>query len=214
MAPAAATGALAAWVKAHPAGFRTAYPSRRVNSLYLDSHTHWALEGNLSGQAHRFKVRYRWYGPLADPAQGVLEVKRKAGRVGWKQLYPLAAPLPLAGRTWPGVLSELEQAVDAAGRMLVHTVPCPTLINKYDRAYYESLDGAVRLTVDERLSVFDQRRAPTPNLRLTAPLPAITVVELKCAWHHHRRLEGMLQTFPVRAARMSKYVTGLTAAAF
>ena len=50
------------WIRLHRAGLVTAYPPRRVNSLYLDTPGLGGLRDNLDGLAQRTKVRWRWYG--------------------------------------------------------------------------------------------------------------------------------------------------------
>lgn len=42
-------------------GFRFPYPSRRVDSLYFDSHDFRAIERSLSESSIRQKTRLRWY---------------------------------------------------------------------------------------------------------------------------------------------------------
>ena len=56
------------WIRLHPEGFRSAFATRQINNLYLDSLGLTDLAENLSGQAERTKLRLRWYGPHSAAA--------------------------------------------------------------------------------------------------------------------------------------------------
>ena len=53
---------LRSWVQMHPAGFRTAYPPRWVNSIYFDTPDLDSFNDHIAGVPVRRKLRYRWYG--------------------------------------------------------------------------------------------------------------------------------------------------------
>lgn len=71
----------------HPMSFRTLFPDRWVNSIYLDTPRLELLRENLAGVGVRRKFRIRWYGEdrnlLTNP---ILEIKRKDGERGDKVL--------------------------------------------------------------------------------------------------------------------------------
>ena len=51
-----------AHVRSHSAGFREAFPPRRVNSIYFDTYGWSNVDDHLAGVAERCKLRLRWYG--------------------------------------------------------------------------------------------------------------------------------------------------------
>ncbi|MBN1177702.1 MAG: polyphosphate polymerase domain-containing protein [Anaerolineae bacterium] len=204
-----------AWVRLHPAHWRATYPSRQVNNVYFDTPDCRALNDNLSGAGDRSKLRLRWYGtPLHQVARARLELKRKEGMVGWKEICPVDVSLDLAACSW----DEAERCVYAAAgetaRLWMGRFPQPVLVNHYWRAYYATPDGEVRLTVDTRLCAYDQRASALPNLRRPAPIVDRVVVELKAPAERnaYRRLSDALAHFPLRPDRHSKYVNSMLAA--
>ncbi|MGC9348647.1 MAG: VTC domain-containing protein [Anaerolineae bacterium] len=203
-----------AWVRVHPAHWRVAYPSRQVNNIYFDTLTYMGLNDNLSGVADRAKVRLRWYGKdVTRVANGILEVKRKAGHAGWKELHAVSADLDLAS-SWRDLTRALRLGISGAACCWLDRCPMPVLINHYRRSYYETPDGVLRLTIDADLQAYDQRSLTHPNLLRAAHLDPYVVIELKASVDPGaaRRLADALAHFPVGADRFSKYVQGVLAA--
>jgi hypothetical protein len=201
-----------AWVRLHPAHWRRTYPPRQVNNLYFDTGTYAGLNGNLAGVGDRAKLRLRWYGPcMTCVTQGQLELKRKQGSVGWKEIVGVEGTYDLATTAMPSLLSSLQMALHDHAPDWLAVFPVPVLINAYQRAYYETPDGALRLTVDSELVVYDQRATLHPNLTRRSPIGDVTIVELKAGmdFEAQRRLSSAVSSFPARMDRFSKYVTGV-----
>jgi hypothetical protein len=196
-------------VRLHPEAFRVAYPSRRVNSVYFDT---WDVEGvldNLDGASERNKLRWRWYGPSWFVEHSHLEIKSKRGSVGFKELCPIQASFdPQRETTWDDALAVLRQQADDRFRVWLSQVSCATILNHYEREYYVSWDGQIRLTLDTQLAVYDQRFSRRPNLRCPTPLPDTMVIELKADTALADRLSDVLNTLPFRPERNSKYING------
>ncbi len=216
------------WVRLHPAHWRMSYPPRQVNNIYFDTPDLQALNANLGGLGRREKLRLRWYGPditrIANarpapdrhPGQAAqLELKCKEGLVGWKQIAPLDGTLALAEQPWAALLTTLRAGLEPRAQLWLDRHSAPTLINHYQRAYYETPDGVLRLTLDTRLRAYDQRGSALPNLTRPALLPEYLVVEIKCPTDAEtgERLAQALATFPVRVDRFSKYLHGMLTAA-
>ncbi|MBN1889207.1 MAG: VTC domain-containing protein [Thermoflexales bacterium] len=197
-------------VRLHPEGFRTAFPPRRVNNIYLDSWDAGSVTSNLSGVGERAKLRWRWYGPALSASAGQLELKRKRGLVGWKEVCVVAEALDLA-RPWPHVLDVLRQQADERFQVWLSQVSSPAIVNHYERSYYVSWDGQLRLTLDTRQIVYDQRFSRYPNLRYRAPLMDTLIVELKAGARLANRLSAALGALPFRPERNSKYINGFMA---
>lgn len=205
------------WVRLHPAQWRVAYPPRQVNNVYFDTADCRCLDANLMGLGERAKLRLRWYGPSRRRVTGAqLELKRRSGSVGWKEILPLVVELDLAGERWSELTHALREAAGDAAAPWLAAFPYPALLNHYRRAYYVTPDGVLRLTLDTQLHAYGQRDAERPNLDRPAPLPDRGLVELKAPVDtpSYQRLAGALAHFPLRPDRHSKYVQGLLAARY
>ncbi|MGC9468127.1 MAG: polyphosphate polymerase domain-containing protein [Anaerolineae bacterium] len=204
-----------AWIRLHPVHWRVSYPPRQVNNIYFDSPDLESLNANLSGVGRREKLRLRWYGPdHTRITDAHLELKCKEGHVGWKEITSFDGTLDLACAGWSGVMRVLRAGVEPRARHWLAQRPMPALINHYHRAYYETPDGSIRLTLDTQLGAFDQRFSRQANLERRVPRSEMLIIEIKtpvddAAAH---RLSNLLATLPVRINRFSKYLYGLSAA--
>ena len=198
-----------ALVKVHPAGFSRLHPTRWINNVYLDT---WKLDSyndNAAGVATRQKYRIRWYGADAREAvEAVLERKMKAGHVGMKQRVPLDVMPAGTLLAASGVRRALATA--RAGSTLKSQVASlvPVLLNRYQRDYFASCDGRLRLTVDRRQRFAAFRRVGHGAPPVWRHLDEV-VLELKYAVGDDELAAHATQAFPFRLARHSKYVCGI-----
>jgi hypothetical protein len=199
------------WVRLHPAGFVVAYAPRRVNSLYLDTLHLGSLNDNLAGLNTRQKLRLRWYGDEMAEVQPILELKQKYNRLGRKKQVVLPCTLDLA-LPWKEILAVIRANTGPEWRTLLQTVSQPTLLNHYQREYYATRDGAMRVTLDFAQVAYDQRLSVHPNLRTRLPIADTVVVEIKAAQEYAERLEEAVARFPVPRSRNSKYARSLMVA--
>ncbi len=204
-----------ALVRLHPEGFRVAYPPRWVNSFYFDSFDVEGVLDNLDGVSERDKLRWRWYGPLKEgPIEhSHLELKHKRGLAGFKTLCPIDEPFDPREKTWCEALVFLRRQADQRFRVWLSQVSCATILTRYEREYYASPDGEIRLTLDMQLSTFDQRFARRPNLSRPSPLPETMLIELKADARQAQRLSHVITALPFRPTRNSKYVNGFLSTA-
>ncbi len=209
VAPETELGRVLAWIRLHPAGFALAYPDRQVNNVYLDSWDFGSYADNLAGVSHRIKLRHRWYGGSAGPAAGVLELKCKRNAYGWKERFDVPEPPWTAGDDWRTVQRRLIAQLPPRGRLLAESFPAPALLNRYQRRYFLSRDGRLRVTVDWGQVAYDQRLRPRPELRRKLNLPAALVVEAKFAREDRDLAARSLVGIPIRVSRNSKYVNGM-----
>jgi hypothetical protein len=86
--------------------------------------------------------------------------------------------------------------------------PLPILINRYNRKYFLSQDGKVRVTIDNKLVFFDQRFRPAPNIKQSANNPDF-FVEFKFDRNDRELASRYIQTIPIRISKSSKYCNGL-----
>jgi hypothetical protein len=205
------------WIRLHPAGFVVAYPPRRVNSLYIDTPHLSSLNDNLEGLSLRQKLRLRWYGDEMTNIQPYLELKQKRDLLGRKERHLLPCELDMT-LPWREIL----QIIRAETRFLrkqsdknlvsmLQTVTQPTL-NHYQREYYVTADGAIRVTLDFDQAAYDQRLSLRPNLHIRLPINDTVVIEVKTDQEHAERLQEIAGRFPVRRSRNSKYAGGLLTA--
>jgi hypothetical protein len=197
------------WLQMHPAGFEQAYPPRQVNSLYLDTPEMDCLSDHLDGALERSKLRFRWYGRDHAAVQGVLELKHRSNRFGWKEYSPVPVTFDLTTILWHHWMQQLRAYAKGNIAVWLTWRDQPTLVDSYVREYYESIDQRIRVTVDHDQVIYDQVAYPMPNLSSCAPSDGQIVVEVKSGPHLCRRLSDVLSSFPFRAGRNSKYVCGM-----
>jgi hypothetical protein len=195
------------WLRLHPAAFRPTFPTRRVNSLYLDTPDLDNLWANFIGVDVRQKLRLRWYGDTAAPVEPFLELKRKENQVGEKQRVPLPS-LDLTA-SWSDTWQTIRQAAGPTWAARLATTGRPVLLNHYQRDYYATFDGRIRATLDYDPAAYDQRFLPRLNLRFPLPVPNVVVIELKAAPAEMTRLQAIAGAFPLPRSRHSKYVSSL-----
>lgn len=197
------------WIANSDADFLSAYLPRRINNIYFDTIDLLAFQENLSGTSSRTKVRLRWYGEETNPIDPVLEIKQRQNELGFKTLISLKGQIDLGNRMWGEVMAEIKSKMSRHERVWLDEFSCPSVINLYDRKYYESADRALRLTLDTELSAYDQTRYATPNLTRKANLPESIVVELKFSPRNRYLVSEIVKNIPLRRSRNSKYVIGV-----
>ena len=194
------------WIRLHPEGFRTAYPPRVVNNIYLDTLELEALNANLSGVSGKQKLRIRWYGEDTD--RPTLELKYKQNWLGGKKRFRLPMSIELA-RSWSHIMADLVASVPLSWQFILQDTNQPTLINRYRREYYVTMDGDIRVTIDYGQEVFDQSFSSRPNLHYRLPTEDQLVIELKGDASQAERLQEACAEFPIRLSRNSKYASNL-----
>ncbi len=202
-----------ALVRRHPAAFRETYPARTVNNLYLDSPEFRDYHDHLNGVAHRTKTRLRWYGAWSGLVTApTLEHKLKRGLVSGKVSNGLP-PLSMNGYV---SRSDLEAAFDEAKlpeltRLALRHLQ-PSLLNRYQRHYFQSADSRFRLTVDSGLQFAAARRAQSMGIAF-CPSATQVVIELKYGLAQAEDAPHVTNALPFRLARCSKYVLGIASVA-
>ena len=204
-------GIILQWVNLHPLGFREAYPKRTVNNVYFDTNELLAYAENLAGISQRNKVRYRWYGEHDGPAKGRLEIKQKRNQYGWKQNFDAKEAPWSAGRSWHDVKQSLLSQCGPSAKVWLNQFSIPIMINRYERYYYESACGRIRVTLDFEQQVWDQRYSPCPDYSRKANLPETFVFECKFDRYERELASRVLLGLPIRVSRHSKYMNAVSA---
>ena len=196
-------------VRRHPAAFREAYPPRSVNNLYLDSPELRDYHDHVNGIPHRTKTRIRWYGAWSGRIDtATLEHKLKRGHVSGK----VSNRLPSLSMNGHVSRSDLEAAFDGASlpeltRLALRHLQ-PSLLNRYQRHYFQSADGRFRLTVDSCLQVAAARQARGTGVAFR-PASTSIVLEVKYGLAEAQCAAPVMNALPLRLARCSKYVLGV-----
>jgi hypothetical protein len=201
------------WVNLNPAGFRVAFPPRRVNSLYFDTEDMDSFNDHLDGVPERRKLRFRWYGSDLESAVGNMELKCKRARTGWKITSPVAEKIEMT-QTWTQVKARIQESVQGKNKPLfleLLQASRPLILNSYWREYFVSGDEKVRLTLDYDQSAFSQWLSPKPNIRFRLPQVDEMIVEFKCNVDVSKELSDVISDFPLRSTRHSKYISALDA---
>lgn len=200
-------------VRRHPAMFREVYPARQVNNLYLDSQDLRDYFDHVNGVGHRKKTRIRWYGaPAGSIATPTLEQKLKRGLVSGKISHRLPA-VPVNGHV---SRADLDAALDRASLPGL-TRSClrylqPALVNRYWRHYFLSADNLFRLTVDSEMEFTAVHPAEGDAARHRISTRTV-VVELKFSLDAADGADYITNALPLRLARCSKYVLGISSLA-
>jgi hypothetical protein len=203
-------GQIAMLLRVHPACFRTAYPQRQVNNLYIDQADLRSYHSHVNGAAIRQKFRIRWYGATCgEVAHPILEVKRKRGDVGTKSHFPLAPFVYGPGFDWDEVRrAALARIGDAAVAEFVAGAE-GALLNCYEREYLLSADRRFRLTIDRKLR-FERVRGRGVDSPAGVDERDAMILELKYDAVHDAAAQRIAGRFPFRLAKYSKYLQGIT----
>ena len=202
---------LIGWLHRHPACFSSPFPSRKINNIYFDNLDLDSYQENLSGVSSRTKLRLRWYGETFNPPRAALELKMRRNKLGWKLSHDIIlGNSKLTSLTWRELEEELRQQVppDLGIHLLLSSFP--VLVNRYNRDYFLSSDGLVRVTVDTNLKYYDQRNGNGINCSFENIAPEILVMEFKSAASDTDSLESAIESVTLQKTRNSKYVTGLS----
>jgi len=199
------------YIKINPAAFRSSFPDRQVNNIYLDDHSYRTFKDNISGIAKRKKIRLRWYGDTFDnQAKMSLEYKFRNNFVGSKESYPVAGFPIKHGFNY---LLLQQHLMDANLPQIIQgevSLLQPTLLNSYRRKYFESIDRRFRLTLDDQ-NCYTKITTRDCNFKHQLMDHHRIIVELKYDYILENEARSIINAFPFRMTKNSKYVNGLLA---
>ena len=207
--PVAEVHRLPMWLRTHPSHFSPIYQPRWINNIYFDSEEMASLTEAIEGESRRLKIRLRWYGELSHFDAAMLEFKCKVGSVGWKRSWPMSGPFDLRSQSWRRIVGMISADLPVDRRIIFQQACRPTLINRYWRSYFLSLDQTVRITVDQQLCSWSQSIGRRPNLRHARAVTGHCVIEFKALHEHAERLARVVGELEGRVSKYSKYVAGM-----
>lgn len=189
----------------HPAAPKSAFPNRVVQSIYFDDHRQRALADNLSGVSKRRKMRLRWYGENCDHVLGHLETKRRESSVGTKEALPLPEAVTVHGATPIELLRDVRRQTSDAWRPRLDGLAVSHW-TRYEREYFVTFDGRVRVTLDRRLETADLSDVPRIDARIHDRHHDLLIVEVKAAREDVDAAIAFVQHLPLRPSKSSKFV--------
>jgi hypothetical protein len=200
-----------ALVKYHPAVFNEIYHRRFINNIYLDSFDMRHYFNNLDGLNRRLKVRIRWYGDLFGVVKNpALELKTKHNLHVGKIVYPLKnfnMDKGFSIHTIRKVFTE-SRLPDI---LKLHLAELKfSLLNRYRRKYFLSIDRKYRITIDTGMGIYALNPFNNNFLYKKADYTGV-VLELKYNKPQDDRVERITNYFPFRITRSSKYASGIEA---
>lgn len=182
-------------------GASTIYEPRWINNIYSDFDDMRSLQENIDGLSDRMKTRFRWYGNAFGKINITAEQKIKSDDVNRKNSLKLGEfNFQNHGETAQlfSKISEKLLETDNQGLFWNAQQQHPTLINRYHRTYYMSLDNQVRITIDTDLQYYNCQFE-------TSSQHDYIIIELKSP--SENLISGDL--LPLQLSKSSKYVEGM-----
>lgn len=185
--------------------FRKSFPDRQINSIYFDDFSFSSFEDSIEGNCLRTKTRLRWYGNGNDEVSAVLELKKKQGMYSWKHLYQNNYRINPNARNWSTFIKFLQKEEND----LVLTQLNQQSIVTYQRSYYASFDGKVRITIDRNLKTYRQDICVNPNLSRPKNHINLIIMEMKVDISNSHLIREVCEDIPFNPKRFSKYCESL-----
>ena len=189
--------------------FSHQYPSRIVNSIYFDTFDLKYANQNHNGLSERLKIRLRYYNKISESDSCFLELKKKIGNVGHKQIFPIKSGIKkfLSGES----LYELSMKNKVPQYIYFDFINIiPKLLCNYKRAYIIPQCKSFRVTIDTEIKYADclsiQNFDDCNNLSLKSQN---SVIEIKYPIDNVEQVALFAQNLPIRLSKNSKYCEGL-----
>lgn len=186
-----------------------AFPDRLVNSIYYDDSSFSSIQDNLMGISHRQKMRLRWYGDNVLDKRAIFEIKKRNGRLGYKDSVEIE-PLDSAVMKLP--LHEISKIIFenlASKGKIFNQHLYPALQVSYKREYFSSVEG-IRITLDKNISFSNPHlyKNISTNAQIKYPL---SILEIKFSPQHKTQAHSIIKSFDLTPKRHSKYIAGMAA---
>lgn len=182
----------------HPLSFNKTYEDRWINNIYFDTPSFRSWRENLNGSPNRSKFRLRWYGEGPQIVNSTLENKLKEKEMGSKRYHHFTEVFE------KHQLPIIEAEINQYSQSELHLVA--VLYNRYQRSYYESMNGQFRLTVDRHLVFADPDKILEEHTYLRHES---IIVELKFDKDRMAEYNDFTPYFPFRQSKFSKFSVGL-----
>lgn len=193
----------------HPIHFREVYPKRFVNNIYLDTNDLRNYSDNVVGISKRMKVRLRWYGTLFTTVEKPkLELKIKNNLLGTKPSFQLRK-FNVDTELSKLLLNDIFEDSDIRRDLFLYLKSLDlVLMNRYERKYFQSVDGKFRVTVDSKMEYYKLNQLKNGFTNKVEDKNK-TIVELKYGKDNDEEANNVTSRFPFRVNKISKYVEGV-----
>lgn len=193
------------FILSHPAAFYQKYPARKIFNYYFDTENLRAFFQHINGFSERTKIRARWYDKFNnyDIGNFQMEIKNKENFVSQK--YVLRKRNESSFEKFDS--SNLYEFLQTAGfneyleESFYYYFAC--VYNTYDRSYYHSADGRIRINVDQ--NIFYSESASAKSL---AQKDDNIVVEFKFSPNDAELGDRIINSFGYTQVAHSKYMKG------
>lgn len=201
------------YVQAHKGSFVKTYPDRYINNLYFDNDLLQSYSDNVDGCEKRVKSRMRWFGDVDDIITPTLEFKIKDGKLNSKRRFQIFEKL-LSSSSLYEITSKIKGSIPLKFKVAFEQFMRPTVITRYYRSYFESLDSGIRLTIDRELEFYDQLGSVQFNSSRKVSVENVVVVELKGPKEKQEEIQSIINNLPFKVTKSSKYITGINLSPF
>jgi len=196
------------WLYLSPHAIRKHYPDRHINNIYFDWFNLQDASDNLIGLGRREKLRLRWYGDQDADSPKQLERKIRRDRLGTKRILQLES-FSVDGMPRNTLAEQIvSRGSESRALELDLRLRNPVVRNRYLREYYQDYSGQLRLTIDQQQAFFSVDRDYDVLSANRVDYPLI-VIELKYSDQELPRVRSIMNEFPLRPVRHSKYLAGL-----
>lgn len=202
------------WLFNHNLLFKEIYETRIINNIYLDTINLDFYSQNSDGIGSRNKCRLRWYGNLLQDTNPTLEIKIKEGLIGYKKSF-LTSTI-FTEKLFDPIFLKNFLSESLTNKDLKEKIKplVPSLINSYQRKYFESDDKKYRITIDKKINYFK----PVYNFVCKKFFYKVEdqniILELKYNKKYDDRDNSMFNNIPFRLDKNSKYVNGIKSVRF
>ena len=183
--------------------FKSAYPSRQVNSIYYDTNDFYLFNISEAGISDRRKIRIRWYN---HNEKKQLEYKIKQAEIGkklyYKSSYEDSNSLPLEFQ-FPRNSTKYKINIPK----IIDQIFFPKVCITYKRDYFISSTGSTRITLDYKINC-SRIIKNIENFRLSNFLPLENaVIELKYDYLSKNSIliDRVVNNLSAQISRFSKY---------
>lgn len=199
--------AVYSWIYRSPHFIKKQYGDRYVNNIYFDWFNLSDASDNLIGLGRREKLRLRWYGDERARVPMRLERKIKRDLLGTKHITEIGE-FQVAGLSREQLAVALE-AVRANPVDIDLRLRNPVIRNRYLREYFVDASKRVRITVDRQQAFYsvDSYSDVLRGNRVDYP---VYVIEVKYDKEDLPVVKQLMDGFPLRPVRHSKYLAGLS----
>lgn len=195
------------WIEQSKLFLRVSYPNRDINSIYYDTLDFGGFNSNLDGISRREKYRFRWYGKIDEMIGGIFEIKKRKNMLGSKKAYSIN--LTSVPKYHHDLLNKIASSLDIEDNLYLSHNLFPAVLIRYDRSYYVSSCGLIRVTLDKNITSYDQLNGHKINLVDYDDILQYHILEIKYPSRLHYYVTDLVSDIPVRVTRNSKYINSL-----